>query len=611
MLIRNSIRQLMRTPVKTVLFFLLLTLETVMSVLGSNLWRMCTANMKAYEEVFTTIATVEQKKTLLNKVDVWDSVTESHMSYYYAEYGDPIPVSALDFEGANYIYPPEKRPFYGAYLPGYKLLPPNSYWSYGDMIIEFSVDEDCVADHPVKINVEKEVYSRYPLNMPAVWFCDRYNPTPPKFYKGKRYIMAIAESHDRLDVNVSMIYIPSGVFGSYQYTKDGELLPDDTRNILYEEVTEGFYETDHGKRWLNLAKCLGRYYETVPVTATNNTQLLLPFYNGTAYVVQGEDISKEEYANGDKVCLISGSFAKINSLKAGDKLTLPLYYANYRDSAGKAFGKGEVWAGFNMLNAKGEGYSVFYEGEYTIKGIYISTDGGNFSGYSMAEHEIIIPTNSIEASDKDNIVAYGPMMGYTTSFQIPNGSIEKYMEKFNKLGIDDLEIKFYDKGYSELKAGLDHIKGMSILLLAAGLLATVLILVFFCNMFIARQKKRTAIERSLGLSKWSCTRSMLYGILLITLVGCIIGSLAGFLLTDKASGILSQKEYYDSTYTNGSIRNTSANEQAAEQGNAQPDLLLSAATGSVILVIAAIMSFTVMTSNLKCEPLELLSEKWE
>ena len=120
--------------------------------------------------------------------------------------------------------------------------------------------------------------------------------------------MAMGESYTWTGIEGSTIYTPAGAIGSYQYSKEGELLPDEARHILYEEVTEGFYETEHGKRWLNLAKGYDRPFATVPVTATNSTKLIIPFYNGTTYVNQGEDISKEEYANGDKVCLISSDF---------------------------------------------------------------------------------------------------------------------------------------------------------------------------------------------------------------------------------------------------------------------------------------------------------------
>jgi ABC-type antimicrobial peptide transport system permease subunit len=262
-----------------------------------------------------------------------------------------------------------------------------------------------------------------------------------------------------------------------------------------------------------------------------------------------------------------------------------------------------------MLNAVGEAYPVFCEEEYTIVGLYINTGGGNFSGYNMAKNEIVIPTKSIEASVKENIVAYGPMMGYNTSFQIPNGSIEEYEKKFQKLGIDDLKITFYDKGYTELRAGLDNIKGMSLFLLVAGMIATVLILIFFCNMFIAKQKKRTAIERSLGMSKWKCTCSMISGILLITLIGSFLGGLAGFFLTDQAASALKGQSYYDTTYTNGFVSNSAGEETIVEY--AHPDIVLSLTTSGIIVLLAILLSYTVVTANLRYEPLELISEKEE
>ncbi len=609
MLIRNSIKQMVRTPVKTILFLLLMALAAILSTLGLNLWQISASNMKAFEAVFTTIGTVEQKKAALHKEEVWDSIDNILSYHYIPEYNAPIPISVLDFDGADYIYPPEKRPFYGAYLPGYQLLPPNTNWGMGVIIIEFTVDEDCIPDHEIEINVKKQLYARYLINTPTVWFCDRYNQNPDKLFAGKTYIMAMAQTYDLTkDTLYRSVYTPVEGTESYQYTKDGKLMPDETRGILYEEVTEGFYDSEHGRRWLNCAKSMEQPYETVPVTPTNSTKLLLPFYNGTAYIESGEDISVEEYEKGEPVCLISNRFARLNNLKIGDKITLPLYYANYRHSAGMAFG-GDVWIGFSMLNAKGDIYPIFYEAQYTIAGVYLSVSSGNLNGYTMADNEIIVPANSIKASDENNIVAFGPMMGYTTSFQIPNGTIEKYKKEFDKLGMDELEITFYDKGYSELKAGLDNIKSTAGILLAAGVVATVLILAFFCNLFITKQRKRTAIERSLGMSKTMCIRSMISGVLFIVLIGSIIGCLLGFLLTNTTAGVFGGKTYYSTEYTSGSVDKSTGDEMNLDY--AHPLAALSLVTGAMIIVLSLVISFLVVGTNLRYEPLELLSEKTE
>lgn len=44
----------------------------------------------------------------------------------------------------------------------------------------------------------------------------------------------------------------------------------------------------------------------------------------------------------------------------------------------------------------------------------------------MEYNEIIIPRSSIENSDSENIAQAGPMKGYTTSFEIPNGTMEHW-----------------------------------------------------------------------------------------------------------------------------------------------------------------------------------------
>lgn len=609
MLLRNSIKQIMRTPVRTILFLLLLTFASVLSTIGINLLQISSVNAKAFEEVFTTIGTVEQNKSILHKVELWDAIEQASRYYYIPEYDKPIPMSILDLDGANYIHQPEKRPFYGAYVPGYQLLPPTARWGMDFIIVEFTVNEDCIPDHEIEINIGKQIYSRYPINTSAVWFCDRYNRKPDPLYAGRTYIMAMQNTvYRRSDSSFRSVFTPVEMLGSLQYTKDGEVQPDDTQGLLYEEVTDGFYETERGKRWLTLAENIERPYSTIPVTATNSTKLLIPFYSGTAYILEGVDISEEQYATGEPVCLVPASFARTNNLRIGDKITLPLYYANYRSSAGRAYGQGEIWMGFNPLNAKGEAYPVFHEEEYTIVGMYMSV-GGNSSGYTMAKNEVIIPAKSIKSSDEDNIVAYGPMMGFTTSFQIPNGTMDEYMEKFQKLGMDELKVTLYDKGYTRLKAGLDNIRNMSSILCAAGVISTVLILAFFCNLFITKQKKRTAIERSLGMSKWKCTYSMISGILLMVLIGSVIGSLTGFLLTDVAANLLRGNPSYDTTYTMGSSSNAIGEE--AVIGYAHPLFSFSAITCISIILLALMISLLVVYNNLKCEPLELLSERTE
>ncbi|MCL6458964.1 MAG: hypothetical protein K6T85_13235, partial [Gorillibacterium sp.] len=544
MVIWNSIKQIWRTPIKTVLFLLLLTLSAVLLSLGCNLWQRSTVNIKAFEDTFTTIGTVQQKASAIKSDYQWNAEKKTNMLYTYPAYNAPIPVSALGFEDVGYIQPPENRPYYGAYHPDYVTRDfMNDSGSY--MIIEATPLKDSIPADPIKLKIKRVLLGS--IDTDEIWFCDYYNPKPEMMFAGKTYVIGVQINYARQDVvGNAREYVPSVGINSSQFAPDGTRIADDVQmETPWDEVTVGYYETPSGKRWVELIKANEYMQRTIPVTPTNSTNLLMPFYNGDAFIISGQGISEAEYASGAAVCLVSRKFAKRNGLSVGSSLPLPLYFANYRESAGRSFSMGYS---FSLINAKGELYPVFADSHYTIVGIYDVSSGNDTTGYRMSENEVVIPSASVKSSDENNIVAYGPMMGYNTSFQIPNGEAERYMEAWNTRGIQDLEIKFYDKGYSKLKKGLESSKKISLVLLASGIITTLLILVFFCHLFISKQKKRTAIERSLGTSKARCTISLLAGILLIVIMGSTLGSMAGFWLTEKTAGQIN-KETFDTIYS--------------------------------------------------------------
>lgn len=153
-----------RTPVRTVLFFLLVGMAALLST-GGGLWKMCRGNMIYFESLFQTIATVEQKPERIVKEESWDWENEKYTSYNYKEYGEAIPLSVLDFEGANYISGPETRAWYAAYVPDYLTLDPTEGVS-NVMVVECSPVEDGIPAGPLKMEIKNTLYSYYPYNAP-------------------------------------------------------------------------------------------------------------------------------------------------------------------------------------------------------------------------------------------------------------------------------------------------------------------------------------------------------------------------------------------------------------------------------------------------------------
>lgn len=204
-------------------------------------------------------------------------------------------------------------------------------------------------------------------------------------------------------------------------------------------------------------------------------------------------------------------------------------------------------------------------------------------------------------------MACGPMTDATSSFQIPNGSIDTFLKGWTEYGTDKLEITFYDMGYSQLKAGIDNMKKISLCLFAAGMVLTVLLLFFFSHLFITRQAQRTAVERSLGMRAAQCRWSMLSGFALLVIIGAVIGSAAGVRISGNISVVNAGESYYETTYTVGltNVDNEIVVEEAADS--------VSPALWSTLFIAAAGVgiAWVKMDRSLRREPMQLLSKRQE
>ena len=135
---KNSLKFLVRTPLKTVLFFLLITAALTVLFTGAKIGSMTSAKIEAVESTFTTLGTVEQTNvntfpqvTLWSQNENWlksqdaDPDSTPIEKGYFQDFWptlldweelerDYLSPDLLQFEGAGYVQGPEKRPYYGA-----------------------------------------------------------------------------------------------------------------------------------------------------------------------------------------------------------------------------------------------------------------------------------------------------------------------------------------------------------------------------------------------------------------------------------------------------------------------------------------------------------------
>ena len=617
---KNSIRQMLRTPFKLLLFFLFLGASAVLLTLGLRLWLETGEKIRQAEETFTTIGMVRQKENLMEAVPSWDAGTKSYTYFDHPVYEEILPESILDFDDADYLAGPEKRPVYGSWMPDSSLAWDESMAMLGIFIAEISPVEDCVPSQPVQVDIRRVLYGDA-RGSTQCWFCDHNNPDPPSMEKGKTYIVALrpaGSSHpDRKEVAVECIPYGTGPATS-QCTETGERISGKfadleekagESNEMWEEVTDGFYETGRGVYWLNTIEAIEKFYKTSFVLPVNSLGLLPSFHNKESVVLEGREISQEEFEKGKNVCMISQSFAQRNSLGIGEELPLSLYFADYGDAPGYLW----LMRDFGLLNAQGEVYPAFWEADYEIVGFYQYTPSGekDINAVELTEDMILIPAKSVKASDENNIVKYGPMQTGTTSFQIPNGSSADFLEDFQKTENGDfLEIQFDDNGYEQVRRELEAAGNTAALLAVTGLLCAAGILLLLVYFFIVKQKRRTAIERSLGMTRNQCRKSLLGSMLIFTLFAALTGSFISMGLYAGVKDGLDQEETqgYSMKYSTWQEQEPSQEDlEALEQQDLKTGNLVY--IGVPLFLLAGMLGFSwiFMERNLKVPPMEMLS----
>lgn len=614
----KSLKQLLRTPVKAVLFFLLMAAATALLVLGANLWAQTQAQMDAVEKQFTTLGTVEQKPNRTQMRTGWDAADGAYYSEAEPVYDSVISADVLDFDGANYLKAPEKRLYYLADLQGLAVRDGGTALFYP--VVEFTPAETAVPDHPIKVYVQRFLYpeAENQNNEYEIYVCDHWTENPAPLEAGKTYVAytnVIVNHHENAKSSIEYALIAAE--RSTQCDAGGNLLESDMQTRTFDEVTAGFYETERGQYWLELSKALSMWDTTAPVLPVTDTALLPSFHDRTVYVREGRTFSAEDLENGAAVCLVSEEFARKNGLSIGDKVELPLYGVNEKDSPHRTFGDGSGLRTFSLLNAQNRVYTPFWTAKYEIIGTYYSvgTYGKPAGSIEMALNLFLIPANSVKADFAGNIVDSGPMQRATTSFQIPNGTIDDYIAAYNRNVSaevrENLEITFDDNGYSQIIGGLLNMRYVAIILFAAGLLSALAILVLLLYFFIVKQKKRTAIERSLGMSKAQCRVSLMAGILVLALVASVIGIGIGAVLlqSDVLTGTAqSETEEIDTTF---SIWAKGQTEVTELETDATVPVAVYVFIPVCLLVFIFLLSLVLVNRNLKTEPILLLSGKGE
>lgn len=658
---KNSLKQLLRTPMKALLFFLLLTAGTALLAVGACLFARTAERIAAVESEFTTIATVEQKPVSTYVEEGYNSCLGAHGNEFPV-YDKLIPFDVLKDAELPYIGEPESR---SVYLSSWMDPSPRT-WNiiHQEFVAAFTPLETGDGKEPVKVEVTRVFYSNViyqqvflppPDNLKVgdvISVCQHFSGNPAKLEKGKTYLASMVwrtcSSHSEGS--------PEGEFVIYQrphstqYDIDGKLLPgngvfavpglyaETEKTVVHATAEQSFPAFDdpsigveeisadsddpadqilRGDQWLSWTQNIRMQYGLSPVIPTNDLSLLPSFHNGKAKIVQGRAITEEEYESGEKVCLVSDAF--LNDLYyyyigIGTEISLPLLCSLYNYDGGKQvestgnYRTSPFLRRYSLLNADGAPYSPFANDKYTVVGFYSIDPKEQEAGRTeLMVDTVIIPAKSVTASDENNIAYYAPMNAKSTSFRIPNGTIEEFDRKLHEAVPEaaGLTITYYDNGYTEVMGDLNRAKSTAALLLFAGLGSTLAIVTLLLYFFVVREKKRTAIERSLGMTKGQCAVSLLSGLLVLALLAvCLGAALGGISVEHMGNGEAVESEF--------NLMFSDWQDVSAEAGETGAvSLWLRLAAPFAVWLAVLVLGLFLLGRNLKIEPIYLLSGKLE
>ncbi|MBQ8830583.1 MAG: ABC transporter permease [Oscillospiraceae bacterium] len=251
------------------------------------------------------------------------------------------------------------------------------------------------------------------------------------------------------------------------------------------------------------------------------------FSDGTMGISEGRELKPEDTENGNNVCVVNHDFAQEYGLEIGDKITVDLgnklFEYNYQAGA---------------IAAVKERMSTSYTtAELEIVGIFKDTRNkyivaeDDDAAWGYGKNTIFIPQHllNVEESELQNHKVYPQEFGFVVgnAWELPAFK-EEVLPKFEELG---LEVTFVDGGFGEILTAFKETERIALIKIAILLFAIIVITWFVSMLYIVGRRRDYAVMRLLGTSKGRASRSLLLPLGVIAVAAVVVGSLAAYVYT--------------------------------------------------------------------------------
>ncbi len=506
MILRNSRNSILRMPLKTVLFTLLIIAVAAFLYLGVNTFAASEKMLRDCDENYTTIASIEYLGDHYPNESIYDETMFSE-------------VSQIDFDTI-------------ASLPSVRLWQPADC-SIG-MIDGFVAHSTSVSYRLYNVLVITEaspyqtdgkfyaktvdcLYSyRTDMQGKHVFFYSEnfeFDPDPDAYYVIHGY-------SEGLSTFLQTIHLSP--FYSYAATLSG-VACSAISPCLQIESPEAIY-TEPNNIYLDMADYYNVMNNKVYVYRTQSLADLEEFHQEKLHLLSGRLYTEQEAQSGAKVCVMTETLANAGGLSVGDTVTLHTM-DNTALPAADCY-----WGTDSLTNSD----------DYEIVGIV------NY--YKGFEYNVYVPCVPVSAQPEKYIYKLGQAT-------LENGAAEEFVQAALPLLPARATIDIYDQGYQAVADSLGVIRGASAALSAVAFVAAVVVLLFFAFLFVEKQHDTVETMRCFGTTKTETRLYLLFGAGLIALaavcIGVWIGTRFAVQLITNAYSFVSELQSVDLRYSSG------------------------------------------------------------
>ena len=382
-------------------------------------------------------------------------------------------------------------------------------------------------------------------------------------------------------------------------------------------TVEEFLGDPANEEWKRIIETNRMAQSCVPILGTENLESMYLFTNSQASIQEGRFFTPEEYASGEKVCILSSNLAERSGIQLGDTIPISQFWCVDESGSGMDNYSTDLHATDGKLNNPTVGHVgaatefITRDEEFTVVGIYRQRNEWNQGSYDLTPNTVFIPKKAqipggfggfsrVEnvtyingAGENISTTKYAQeaAWGVYLSVKLKNGMADDFREAIAGTALEGQFI-ITDQGYSAI---LDSIRSVS--KSARSLFALVgagwaLLVLLYILLYQGSQRRNIGIMRSLGATPREAHRYLWGSGMTVATLGVAVGiavsagvmGIVQQLLYDAATTTVKLSQYSVTGPTQQSFRELLAQSQL-------PVWVLLMLGGAQLLVFAAAMYF--------------------